>query len=212
MNGGAVTAPRRTPSVSEIQAALQAAREGRFAAGGESTGDDESAMTESPVPTSLPRRRAPVPPAPPASAGSVEAQPTVALMSAHGGAGARTLAVVLPGTRYIGGAWPTDPSGPVLLVCRSNHRGYTAAQEFARAYRDDDELRARLKLAGVLVVADCPGRAPAPLRRLERLVSGALPILGHVPWMPEWRLGPPDPAVPVPEWAAKLSATLVAAK
>lgn len=198
MSGGAVTVPRRTPSVSEIQAALQAARDGRFASS-EPVGDSQP-----PTPTPVTVPRAPV------SASGTEAGATVTLISVHGGAGARTLAAVLPGTRYAGRDWPTQSPGLVVLVCRSNHRGYTAAQEFARAHRDNAELHARLTLVGVVVIADCPGRTPAPLRRLERLVSGALPILGRVPWMPEWRLGPPNRAAPAPEWLATLSAALAA--
>ncbi|SOD72936.1 hypothetical protein SAMN05892883_2249 [Jatrophihabitans sp. GAS493] len=207
MSDGAVTAPRRTPSVSEIQAALQAAREGLFAAAGAPSGDRLPAATEAQAPVL--HRRAAVPAAP---LSGTAGQSTVGLMSVHGGAGARTLAAVLPGTHYIGGGWPTDWPRPVLLVCRSNYRGYAAAQEFARAYRDDEALRACVELAGVVVVADCPGRMPAPLRRLERLVSGALPVVGHVPWMPEWRLGPPDPAALAPEWVSKLTAAVAAAQ
>jgi hypothetical protein len=135
------------------------------------------------------------------------------LLGTHGGSGVRCLSAVLPGTRCAGKVWPEAVAGrePVVLVCRGNHRGLTSAQEYARAYRDG-ELATGLELLGVIVSADAPGRTPPPLRRLERLLSGAAPILGHAPWEPGWRLGPAQPPgeQPLP-WVTKLSLALTAA-
>jgi hypothetical protein len=126
----------------------------------------------------------------------------------------RCLASVLPGTCCAGKAWPTPQTGSetVVLVCRGNHRGLRSAQEYARAYRDSG-LAERLQLIGVIVSADAPGRIPPPLRRLERLLSGAVPILGHAPWEPTWRIGPPSPTAavdPLP-WVSKLGLAIAAA-
>lgn len=189
-------APSRVSSVSEIQAALRAGQAGQFA--------DSSA-----TPAAAPNLPPPMPPpVPPARGGS-----GVWLLGTHGGSGARCLSAVLPDTRCTGRAWPISWSSrrePVVLVCRANHRGLTAAQDYARAYRDDG-LAERLQLLGVIVSADAPGRMPTPLRRLERLLSGAVPILGHAPWEATWRLGPPVvTGEPLP-WLAKLGQSLRAA-
>jgi len=192
---------RRTPSVSELQAALLAARRGEFAATSPATVTDEE------VPVTTIDGIGPVP---------VLDSPTGAglkvwLLGTHGGSGARCLAAVIPGSRYAGKTWPV-PAGtaaePVVLVCRGDHRGLTSAQDYARAYRDG-EFAGQLQLLGVIISADAPGRVPLPLRRLERLLSGAVPLLGHVPWVPQWRLGPP-PAI-APEWADKLTEAITAA-
>jgi len=206
----ATDTPRHTPSVSELQAALIAARNGQFASptaptptptqGGEIAAGPGAAM---PVPTSLD-------PGPRALGGA-----GVWLLGTHGGSGARWLAAVLPGTRCAGKVWPEPISGnrePVVLVCRGNHRGLTSAQEYVRAYRDG-ELSARLLLLGVIISADAPGRTPPPLRRLERLLSGAAPVLAHAPWEPTWRVGPAQAASggePLP-WVTKLSQAIAAA-
>lgn len=188
---------RRTPSVSELQAALLAARHGAFAA------------VEAPAPPSIEQptqptervRRAPTSPpaAPPPAAPPAS---TALLVGAHGGSGARSVAAVLPGAQYAGRDWP-DGQHRAVLVCRSTHRGLAATQALAREYRDG-LAPTGVRLLGVIVVADCPGRLPAPLRRMSKLMSGAVPILGEVPWIPAWRLGPPQPADELPGWATAL--------
>jgi hypothetical protein len=95
---------------------------------------------------------------------------------------------------------------PVLVVCRGHARGLTAAQRWARDYRDGG-CSGAVRLLGVAVVADAPGRVPMPLRRLRRLLAAAVPRLWSVPWMPAWRLARPDPGQP-PEWALRLRADL----
>jgi len=129
------------------------------------------------------------------------------LLATHGGAGARCLATVL-GATEVHHSWPTavEPNPitpvPVLLVCRSNARGLTSAQQFAREHRDSTGARC-VRLLGCAVVPDAPGRLPVGLRRLQRLLTAAVPRLWTVPWMPAWRLAPPDPGQP-PEWASRL--------
>lgn len=134
------------------------------------------------------------------------------LLGTHAASGARCLSAAVPGTRYSAQQWPTATAvrEPVVLVCRSNHRGLTSAQEYARAYRDG-EFAGQLQLLGVIVSADAPARQPVALRRLERLLSGAVPILAHVPWEPQWRLSPPSNQSPPPAWVAKIAEALTAA-
>lgn len=95
---------------------------------------------------------------------------------------------------------------PMVLVCRSNASGLTSAQHRAREYRDA-EWSPRVRLLGAVVVADAPGRLPAPLRRAQRLFAAAVPVVWNVPWMPEWRLGPPDPTRRA-DWVDRLAQEL----
>ena len=206
------TTVRHTPSVSELQAALLAARNGQFAAPSAAPGaaapqPSRPGVATPPAPVVA---SAPPPPAVAPASGATR----VWLLGTHGGSGVRCLAAVLPGTGCAGKAWPAPQTGrePVVLVCRGNHRGLRSAQEYARAYRDSG-LAEQLQLVGVIVSADAPGRTPPALRRLERLLSGAVPILGHAPWEPTWRIGPPQPAPgadPLP-WVSKLGLAIAAA-
>lgn len=206
------TTTGHVPSVSELQAALLAARNGHFATP-DATVPVSAAPADEATPPATPFVASPVPPshlqAPPESGGT-----GVWLLGTHGGSGARCLSAVLTGTRLAGKTWPTPVSDrePVVLVCRGNHRGLSSAQEYARAYRDG-RLAEQLQLVGVIVSADAPGRTPPPLRRLERLLSGAAPIIGHAPWEPTWRTGPPQTtaAAEALPWIAKLGQSLATA-
>ena len=186
---------RHIPSVSELQAALLAARNGKFAS-------PRAGLVAEPPPRARCDRGpiAPVCEPPLAAAGAVW------LLGTHGGSGARCLSAALPGTRYSGRQWPvsTGSREPVVLVCRGNHRGLTSAQECARAYRDGD-FAAKSQLLGLIVSADAPGRSPVPLRRLERLLCGAVPVLAHVPWEPRWRLGPATGQTQPLSWVARVA-------
>lgn len=208
-SGDTTVAPRHIPSVSELLAALAAAEAGRFARPAAAPAAPAARTAGTPGVTGRARhhRARPVIAAPPASGGT-----GVWLLGTHGGSGARCLATVLAGTRPAGTRWPTVESNrePVVLVCRASHRGLSSAQDYARAHRDEG-LTEHLRLLGVIISADAPGRTPPPLRRLERLLSGALPILGHAPWEPSWRIGPPGNTTEPPPWVAKLSGTLNAA-
>ncbi|PPF55945.1 hypothetical protein C5C13_11395 [Clavibacter michiganensis] len=74
---------------------------------------------------------------------------------------------------------PVDPDDRVLLVCRSVPAGLTHAKH---AIRD----LGRRRVAGVLVVADAPGRPIAEARREQRVVAGAAPVV-VAPWVPALR-------------------------
>lgn len=185
-------------SVAEIQAAVLAAHRHR-----------PTSTSELPAPTSADPARPPATsPAAPAPAAAVGIAQRWALVATHGGSGARCLSQVVAGAFRVRQAWPSGAE-PAVLVCRSSARGLLAAQQFARAFRD--RQAGDTTLLGLLVVADVPGRIPPAVRRLERLVSGAMPAVWQVPWVAQWRLEPPGPATPAPQWAVKLSATITAA-
>lgn len=114
----------------------------------------------------------------------------------HGGAGESTLAEVCTGSRSIGHSWPVPGHAypaqeplPVLLVARTHayglRRAATAAAEWASGSVD------HVRLLGLVLVADAPGRLPKPLRELADRVSGGVPCMWHVPWVPVWRTDPP---------------------
>lgn len=126
--------------------------------------------------------------------------PAVWVMGAHGGAGESTLAALLHGAAGTGHAWPIRPDDSqddggedlVLLVCRSNAAGLRSAQLAAIEYGSGSLPGA---LAGLVVMADAPGRPPKALADRIRLVAGAVPHLWQLPWVEAWRIAEtPDPA------------------
>ena len=111
----------------------------------------------------------------------------VALVSAHGGSGASTLARVLGGAD-VGRRWP-DPArgepGRVLLVARTHAEGTRAASQALNALRMA-EHPAGVRLIAVVLVADAPGRLPRALGRRVRVLRSAAKV-HRVPWIPAWR-------------------------
>ncbi|MEJ5869377.1 DUF6668 family protein [Pseudokineococcus sp. 5B2Z-1] len=115
-------------------------------------------------------------------------------LGAHGGAGESTLTEYLAGSRAADHCWPTsaDEATPsaVVLVCRSHARGLHAAQ---RALTDwASGAVPGVRLLGLVVVADAPGKTPKPLRDLSRLVAGGAPRSWHLPWLEAARFAPAD--------------------
>ncbi|MEO3930449.1 hypothetical protein ABGB07_42360 [Micromonosporaceae bacterium B7E4] len=110
-------------------------------------------------------------------------------ISAHGGAGATTLTRLLGGTD-IGCRWPdarlAEPAR-VMLVGRTNLDGLRAVSRALNALREGRHP-AGLRLLGVVLVADAPGRLPAPLTGRIRLLRSVAPVY-RVPWIPAYRLG-----------------------
>ncbi|MGT2464191.1 DUF6668 family protein [Sinomonas atrocyanea] len=127
--------------------------------------------------------------------------PSVWVMGVHGGAGESTLCALLEGAVATDHAWPVRQNDDgqerggqdvVLLVCRSNAAGLRAAQLAAIEYGSGALPGS---LAGLVVMADAPGRLPKALADRLRLVAGAVPHLWQMPWVEGWRLtGTPDPA------------------
>lgn len=137
-----------------------------------------------------PQRGVPAPAAisrlPAASRGE---RPLLWWMGAHGGAGESTLAALLPGSMEAEHVWPQTDSGipmPVVVVARTSMRGLTAAQVALTQWASG--MVPGVKLLGLVMLADAPGRLPRPLRDLARVVGGGAPRMWSVPWVPSWRM------------------------
>jgi hypothetical protein len=114
-------------------------------------------------------------------------------LGVHGGAGESTLAALAEGTRPAGHAWPI-PVTPgtthhVALVARTHYAGLTAAQHAATEWASHS-VGDGVQLAGLVLIADAPGRLPKPLRDLENVIGGGVPHVWHLPWVDAWRFGP----------------------
>ncbi|GAA4655819.1 hypothetical protein GCM10023346_49090 [Arthrobacter gyeryongensis] len=107
---------------------------------------------------------------------------------AHGGSGESRIADLIGGARVTGHCWPVlhDGSRPrVLLVCRADIRGLTAAQGALTQWASG--AAPALDLLGLAVLADAPGKTPKPLRDFATIVSGGAPRSWTLPWVEAWR-------------------------
>lgn len=125
-------------------------------------------------------------------------------LSVHGGAGGSSLARALAtraggserGPRGVDltGCWPDPalgwPSG-VVLVCRTNAAGFAAASRFLHEWAA--ALVPDLQVLALAAVADSPRRLTGPLRARLFELSGAVPRVVSVPWIPAWREAPHAP-------------------
>lgn len=146
-----------------------------------------------------PARLAPPPTSSLGLAGYGGPGPAVWFSSCHGGAGASTLAALVPQGRSAGRYWPTPkPPGQarVLLVARTHASGLLAAQAAARQWAAGGLPGVRL--LGLVAIADAPGKLPKPLRDLLRLISGGVPQVWELPWVEAIRLGDPPDQVRLP--------------
>jgi len=112
-------------------------------------------------------------------------------VGAHGGAGVTSLATVTGLGLEISQRWPAPERGwpvRVVVVCRSNAAGYTAAarmiQEWASASVPGIELLA------LVVVADAPTKPTRALKARLHELSGTVPVVLTVPWIAAWRDAP----------------------
>jgi len=122
---------------------------------------------------------------------------TCALLGVHGGAGVSTL--LRAGLTAAGAAdaqrqWP--PAGPVLLVARTSTSGLERARDAARQHAAGG-TGPQVRLLGLVLVADAPGRLPARLAALADLVCGAFDRTWQLPWLQEWRLAGAAEPLPV---------------
>ncbi|MCB5291480.1 hypothetical protein BJQ90_00906 [Arthrobacter sp. SO3] len=109
-------------------------------------------------------------------------------LGVHGGAGESSLARLGKHTRAAEHHWPQTAAGStVVLVARSNMHGLRAAQRAATEWASGS--LPGIRVAGLVVMADAPGRLPKEIREFARVVGGGVPHLWNVPWVEEWRLG-----------------------
>lgn len=122
-------------------------------------------------------------------------------LGVHGGAGETSLSRLAVGTQAAGHAWPMPnmPGIPsrVVLVARTHYAGLMAAQQAAREWASGS-LGDAIRLDGLVLVPDQPGRLPKSLRQLAQLVAGGVPRNWTAPWMDSWRFGPIDPSAELP--------------
>ncbi|MET8088376.1 hypothetical protein [Micromonospora sp. NPDC005237] len=129
-------------------------------------------------------------------------------IGAHGGAGASTLTRLLGGTD-IGCRWPDAAIGDparVAVVGRTSLDGLRAVSRALNAMREGRHP-AGMRLVGVVLIADAPGRLPAPLLGRIRLLRAIAPV-HRVPWVPSYRVGA-EPKRP-PRQLARLAALVEA--
>jgi hypothetical protein len=127
-------------------------------------------------------------------------------LGVHGGAGETTLAQLLERSSAAEHAWPVvrsaDAASPrVVLVARTHAAGLRAAQAAAIDWAAGD---VPVRLLGLALIADAPGRLPRVLRDLAKLVAGGYPDVWSVGWHEPWRLGEPPSADSLPAGADAL--------
>jgi hypothetical protein len=111
------------------------------------------------------------------------------IIGAHGGAGESRIADLL-GARATGHCWPILQGGSkprVLLVCRADMRGLTAARSALTQWASG--AAPKVELLGLAVLADAPGKTPKALRDFTAIVGGGAPRLWILPWVEAWRHG-----------------------
>lgn len=184
------------------------------------TGPTEADDTPAPaVPEAreLPRPTAPQPGVPtPDSADrlprrEVGRAATVWWLGAHGGAGESVLSQLVEDSRAADHSWPVMRDGStseVVLVARTSASGLAAAQRAATDWASG--AIPGVKLLGLVLIADAPGKLPKPLRDLQQVVSGGVPTVWHLAWNEKWRLGEPVALETAPKDARALTAAVTA--
>lgn len=110
----------------------------------------------------------------------------------HGGAGESTLTGLLPNAGAAEHRWPTHADGSVpavVLTARTSLAGLLAAQVALRQWAAGDTPPVRL--LGLVLLPDAPGRLPKPLHDLAEVVAGGVRDrkVWHLPWVEAWRTG-----------------------
>lgn len=137
-----------------------------------------------------PQRAVPAPPPGTALSCHLHRRPArVWCLGVHGGSGESTVAALMEGSRESGHAWPDlagDPA-PVVLIARTSahglERSQAAAAQWAAGATSD------VRLLGLVLIADAPGRLPPPLHAWVKVLSGGVPRVWHLPWSEELRRG-----------------------
>ncbi|MFJ6419174.1 DUF6668 family protein [Paeniglutamicibacter sp. NPDC091659] len=112
-------------------------------------------------------------------------------LGCHGGSGATSLERATNIGVALSQSWPNPLLGwpaEVALVCRSNRAGLDAAGRMLHQWVANQIPSVRV--VALVVMADAPGRTPRPLARRIRELSGVVPQVHTVPWIPAWRENP----------------------
>ncbi|BCW73462.1 DUF6668 family protein [Arthrobacter sp. NicSoilB8] len=119
----------------------------------------------------------------------------------HGGSGESRIADLIEGARTTAHCWPVLQDGGkprVLLVCRADMRGLTAARSALTQWASG--AAPDLDLLGLAVLADAPGKTPKPLRDFATIVGGGAPRLWTLTWVEAWRHGDSTTLPPAREY------------
>lgn len=120
----------------------------------------------------------------------VETVAPVWVMSVHGGAGASTVASLLPGALESRQVWPVSRTGTtptrVLLVARTHAHGLKMLNRATSQWAGADLPEAQMQLVGTVLVADGPSPAKALLKDL-RQAAAMSPRTWHLTWNEKWR-------------------------
>lgn len=127
-------------------------------------------------------------------------------LGAHGGCGESTLATLLADSRAAEHAWPDVLGEPaaVVLVARANAHGLERSQTAAAQWAAG--ATPSVRLLGLVLIADAPGRAPAPLQTWMKVLSGGVPRVWHLPWSEPLRLGADPHSLRLPRPVRRLLA------
>lgn len=127
------------------------------------------------------------------------------VIGTHGGSAESTVAQLLGGLETCH-RWPdttaattpattpgTTQPPAVLLTARTHATGLRAAQLAMRAWAGGQTPH--IRLIGLVLVADAPGKLPRPLSDLAEVISGGVPHLWHIGWVDQYRqaVDPTDP-------------------
>lgn len=123
------------------------------------------------------------------------------ITGAHGGSGESRIADLIEGARATAHCWPVLQDGGtprVLLVCRADMRGLTAARSALTQWASG--TAPEVDLLGLAVLADAPGKTPKPLRDFAAIVGGGAPRFWTLPWVEDWRHRDSTTAPPAREY------------
>jgi len=139
---------------------------------------------------------------------STSSSSRVWVIGTHGGSGETTLAQLLGGTATEH-RWPsTSAQPPVVLVARTHGNGLNAAQLAMRAWAAAETPHVRL--IGLVLIADAPGKLPKPLADRAEILRGGVPHMWHLPWVDAYRLDvdPTDPPRQVRKVLAEINTVI----
>lgn len=125
---------------------------------------------------------------------SISGSDRIALFGLHGGAGTTTLTWIFGDDAIdTGQGWPVSDDGNearVIAVARTHYRGLSVADDFTQLWGSGQLNESRL--LGLILVDDAPRLVDSQQRAVKRLLKKT-PRGAHVPWVENWRFGPPDP-------------------
>ncbi len=123
----------------------------------------------------------------------VTGRAAVWVVGAHGGSAESSIASLADAWVATGHSWPVDAdagSCACVVTARTNVRGLLAARAALTQWAGSD-VGPSAHVLGLVLVADAPGKLPAPLLDLAKVVAGGAPRVWRIPWVPAWRLDDP---------------------